>query len=40
MYDTGLVVSIYLDVLENVFFITENRSLPPPPIGEKNSKKN
>ncbi len=39
LYDTGLVVSTYLDVLENVFFIAENRS-PPPPIGEKTAKKN
>ena len=39
-YDLGLVVSTYLDVLENVFFIAENRSPPLPPIGEKNSKKN
>ncbi len=39
LYDFGLVVSTYLDVLENVFFIAENRSLPPPPIGKKNSKK-
>ncbi len=37
LYDIGLVVSTYLDVLENVFFIDEN--LSPPPIGEKNSKK-
>jgi hypothetical protein len=29
-----------VDVLENVFFIAKNRSPPPPPIGEKNSKKN
>jgi hypothetical protein len=36
LYDTGLVVSTYLDVLENVFFIAENPS--PSPIGEKNSK--
>jgi hypothetical protein len=39
LHDTGLVVSTYLDVLENVFFIAENRLLPPPPIGEKTAKK-
>ncbi len=39
LYDTGLVVSIYLDVLENVFFIAENRSPPSPSIGEKKQQK-
>ncbi len=38
-YDLGPSVSTYLDVSKNVFFIVKNHSPPPPPIGEKNTKK-